>query len=157
MDEKSLAHTTYNCKYHIVFAPKYRRMVIYGRYRVEIGKILRTLCSRKGMEIIEAELCPDHVHMLVSIPPKLSVAGAMGFLKGKSSLMIFEKFGNLKYKFRGRSFWCRGYYVDTVGKNTEKIKQYIRSQLVEDKMTDDMVQPDLFDPFFIPGDDKRSR
>lgn len=138
MDEKSLAHTTCNCKYHIVFALKYRRMVIYGRYRVEIVKVLRTLCSRKGIEIIKVELCQDNVHMLVSIPPKLSVAGAMGFLKG-------------------RSFWCRGYYVDTVEKNAEKIRQYIRNQLVEGRRSDDMVHPDLLDPFFIPGDDKGIR
>ena len=117
MDSESLAHTKWNCKYHIVFAPKYRRQVIYGRLRTEIGKILRELCKRKGIEILEAEACPDHIHMLVSIPPKYSVSSVMGYLKGKSSLMIFDKFANLKYRYGNREFWCRGYYVDTVGRN----------------------------------------
>lgn len=127
----SLAHTMYNCKYHIVFAPKYRRMAFYGSKRLEIGKILRKLCEWKGVNIIEAEVCVDHIHMLVEIPPKYSVSGFMGFLKGKSSLIIYQKWGNAKFKYRNREFWCRGYYVDTVGKNTNKIKEYIRNQLKE--------------------------
>ena len=129
----SLAHTMYNCKYHIVFAPKYRRMAFYGSKRLEIGKILRKLCEWKGVNIIEAEVCVDHIHMLVEIPPKYSVSGFMGFLKGKSSLIIYQKWGNAKFKYRNREFWCRGYYVDTVGKNTNKIKEYIRNQLKEDE------------------------
>ena len=121
MDKATLAHTTWNCKYHIVFAPKYRRQIIYGRYKQAIGKIIRTLCERKGLEIIEAELCPDHIHMLVEIPPKTSVSGFVGYLKGKSSQIIFERWANARFKYRSRSFWCRGYYVDTVGKNTNNI------------------------------------
>lgn len=116
MDTESLAHTKWNCNYHIVFAPKYRRQVIYGKLKKDIGKILRDLCARKGVEIIEAELCNDHVHMLVKIPPKMSISSFMGYLKGKSTLMIFERHANLKYKYGQRKFWCRGYYVDTVGK-----------------------------------------
>ena len=135
-DNNSLAHTKWNCKYHIVFAPKYRRQEIYGKIRVEIGKILRLLCQRKDIEIIEAECCKDHIHMLVRIPPKYSVSQIVGYLKGKSSLMIFDKFANLKYKYGNRHFWCRGYYVDTVGKNTKKIKEYIRTQLQEDIVND---------------------
>ena len=111
-DVKSLTHTRWNCKYHIVFAPKYRRKVLNEEKRVEIGAILRELCRWKGVEIIEAEVCPDHIHMLVSIPPKMSVSGFMGFLKGKRSLMIYQKWGNMKFKYRNRQFWCRGYYVD---------------------------------------------
>ena len=147
MDEESLAHTKWNCKYHIVFAPKYRRLVIYGRLRVEIGKILRELCTRKGVEIVEAECCPDHIHMLVSIPPKLSVSAFMGYLKGKSSLMIFDRFANLKYKYGNRKFWCRGFYVDTVGRNKAAIEKYIRNQLGEDKISEQLVMDELFDPF----------
>jgi len=113
-DTNSLSHTTWNCKYHIVFAPKYRRQVIFGKIKNDIGKILRKLCECKGVEIIEAELCPDHIHMLVSIPPKISVSSFMGYLKGKSSLMIFDQHANMKYKYGNREFWCRGYYVDTV-------------------------------------------
>ena len=120
-DTDSLAHTTWNCKYHIVFAPKYRRKVIYGKIRVDIGKIMRMLCARKGIEIIEAECCPDHIHMLVKIPPKYSIAEIVGYLKGKSALMIFDRHANLKYRYGNRHFWCRGYYVDTVGKNEKKI------------------------------------
>ena len=129
MDKNRLAHTTWNCKYHIVFAPKYRRQIIYGKIKVEIGKILRVLCERKGVEIIEAEACPDHIHMLVSIPPKYSVSEFMGYLKGKSSLMIFDKFANMKYRYGNRQFWCRGYYVDTVGKNRKAIEEYIRNPM----------------------------
>lgn len=122
MNSNSLSHTKWNCKYHIVFAPKYRRQLIYGRIKREIGKILRDLLTRKWIEIIEAELCIDHVHMLLEIPQKYSVSEIMGYLKGKSSLMIFDRHANLKYKYGNRNFWCRGYYVDTVGKNTKKIK-----------------------------------
>ena len=124
-DINSLDHTSWRCQYHIVFAPKYRRQVIYREIKVDIGKILRKLCDQKGVEIIEAELCPDHVHMLVSIPPNLSVSQFVGYLKGKSSLMIFDRHANLKYKYGNRHFWCRGYYVDTVGKNTKIIEEYI--------------------------------
>ena len=138
-DIHSLSHTKWNCKYHIVFAPKYRRKFFYGEKRAEIGAILRELCNWKGVNIINAEVCPDHVHMLVEIPPKMSVSGFMGFLKGKSSLMIYEKFGNMKFKYRTREFWCRGYYVDTVGKNTEAIKQYIENQLREDMLNDQLT------------------
>ena len=131
-DTNSLTHTTWNCKYHIVFAPKYRRQVIYGQIYREIGAILRSLCEWKRVNIVEAEMCKDHVHMLVEIPPKIGVSGFLGFLKGKSSSLIYERFANLKFKYRNREFWCRGYYVDTVGKNKEKIKEYIANQLAED-------------------------
>ena len=141
----TLSHTTWNCKYHIVFAPKYTRKVFYGEKRQEIGAILRTLCKWKGVNILEAEVCPDHVHMLIEIPPKYSVSQFMGYLKGKSSLMIYEKWGNIKYKYRNREFWCRGYYVDTVGKNTKKIKEYIANQLEEDRAADQLTL-DLGDP-----------
>ena len=135
-DTHSLSHTKWNCKYHIVFAPKYRRKAFYGSKRLEIGAILRELCSWKGVNIIEAEVCPDHIHMLVEIPPKLAVSAFMGFLKGKSSLMIYDRWGALKYKYRGRQFWCRGYYVDTAGKNTKKIQEYIQNQLTQDKLSE---------------------
>ena len=121
--------------------------MIYGKLRIEIGKILRELCTRKGVEIVEAECCPDHIHMLVSIPPKLSVSAFMGYLKGKSSLMIFDRFANLKYKYGNRKFWCRGFYVDTVGRNKAAIEKYIRNQLVEDKLSEQLVMDELFDPF----------
>jgi len=147
MDKSSLAHTKWNCKYHVVFAPKYRRQVIYGKLKREIGKIIRELCERKGVEIVEAEACPDHIHMLVSIPPKLSVSEFMGYLKGKSSLMIFDKFANLKYRYGNRQFWCRGYYVDTVGRNRKVIEEYIRNQLVEDKTYEQLTMKELIDPF----------
>ena len=133
-DIHSLAHSKWNCKYHIVFAPKYRRKAMYGEKGREIGAILRELCKWKGVNIIEAEICSDHVHMLVEIPPKMSVSAFVGYLKGKSSLMIYEQWGNLKFKYRNREFWCKGYYVDTVGKNTQKIKEYIENQLKEDKL-----------------------
>ena len=131
-DVRSLAHTKWNCKYHVVFAPKYRRKVFYGEKRLEIGAILRELCRWKGVEIIEAEVCPDHIHMLLAIPPKMSVSGFMGFLKGKSSLMIYQKWGSMKFKYRNRQFWCRGYYVDTVGRNERVIQENIKRQLEED-------------------------
>ena len=145
-DIQSLAHTTWNCKYHIVFAPKYRRKVFYNEKRMEIGQILRQLCEWKGITILEAEVCPDHVHMLVEIPPKYSVSSVMGFLKGKSSIMIYSKWGNMRYKYRNREFWCRGYYVDTVGKNTKKIKEYIANQLKEDRLNSQLTIEDI-DPF----------
>lgn len=147
MDTESLAHTKWNCNYHIVFAPKYRRQVIYGKLKKDIGKILRDLCARKGVEIIEAELCTDHVHMLEKIPPKMSISSFMGYLKGKSTLMIFERHANLKYKYGQRKFWCRGYYVDTVGKNKKVIEEYIRNQIYEDKMYDQMSMKEFVDPF----------
>ena len=143
----SLAHTSWNCKYHIVFAPKYRRKVFYGEKRREIGKILRELCGWKGVNIIEAEVCIDHVHMLVEIPPKMSVAGFVGFLKGKSSLLIYQKWANMKYKYRNREFWCRRYYVDTVGKNRKKIAEYISNQKQEDRRCEQMTITELIDPF----------
>ena len=142
-DKNSLSHTSWNCKYHIVFAPKYRRKVFYGQKRKEIGKILRMLCEWKKVNIIEAEVCRDHIHMLVEIPPKESVSGFMGYLKGKSSLMIYEQFPELKYKYRNREFWCRGYYVDTVGKNAKKIEEYIKNQLEEDKASEQLTIPNF--------------
>ena len=126
---KTLSHSTYRCEYHIVFAPKYRRRVIYGQLKADIGRILRQLCEAKKVEIIEAEACKDHIHLLVSIPPYMSIAQFVGYLKGKSTLMIFDRHANLKYKYGSRNFWCRGYYVDTVGKNETKIREYIRNQL----------------------------
>ena len=147
MDTENLAHTKWNCKYHIVFAPKFRRQIIYGRLKTEIGKILRTLCERKEIEILEANLCADHVHMLIAIPPKYSVSQIMGYLKGKSSLMIFDRFTHMKYKYGNRHFWCRGYYVDTVGRNQKKIAEYIRNQLKEDYQTDQLSLFEPADPF----------
>ena len=126
-DTNSLSHTSWNCKYHIVFAPKYRRKIFYQEKKQEIGGILRRLCEWKQVEIIEAEVCPDHIHMLVSIPPKLSVSGFVGFLKGKSTLIIYERHANLKYKYGNRQFWCRGYYVDTAGKNAKRLKNIFES------------------------------
>ena len=141
------AHTTWRCQYHLVFAPKFRRKAIYGELRADIGKILRKLCAEKKVEIIEAEACIDHVHMLVSMPPHLSVSQFMGFLKGKSTLMIFDRHANLKYKYGSRHFWCRGYYVDTVGKNKRVIEEYIRNQLIEDEMMDQITMKEYIDPF----------
>ena len=146
-DTNSLAHTTWNCKYHIVFAPKYRRRVFFGQKRKEIGAILRSLCEWKQVEIIEAEVCPDHIHMLVKIPPKLSIASFVEFLKGKSSILIYQKFANMKFKYRNREFWCRGYYVDTAGKNDIKIKEYIANQLKEDKLVEQMTIQEINNPF----------
>ena len=146
-DNNSLAHTKWNCKYHIVFAPKYRRKILYGEMKAEIGKILRELCSWKQVEIIEAEICPDDVHMLVKIPPKMTESSFMGFLKGKSSIIIHERQGNLKYKYGNRSFWCKGYYVDTAGKNAKKIAEYIQNQLKEDQIHDQMTLKEYQDPF----------
>ena len=145
-DTHSLSHTKWNCKYHIVFAPKYRRKVFYAEKRAEMGAILRELCKWKGVNIIEAEVCPDHIHMLLEIPPKMSVSSFMGFLKGKSSLMIYEKFGNMKFKYRNREFWCRGYYVDTAGKDAKKIAEYIGKQLKEDQLGEQLTLEET-DPF----------
>ncbi len=147
LDTSSLAHTKWECKYHIVFAPKYRRKIIFGKIRQDIGQMLRKLCDYKGIEIIEAESGVDHIHMLLSIPPKYSVAQIMGYLKGKSSLMIFEKYANLKYKYGNRHFWCRGYYVSTVGANKKAIQEYIRNQLQEDYADDQMSIKEYVDPF----------
>lgn len=144
---KTLSHSTYRCQYHIVFAPKYRRKKIYGQLRADIGQILRKLCEEKKVEIIEAEACPDHIHMLVSIPPYLSVAQFIGFLKGKSTLMIFDRHANLKYKYGSRHFWCRGYYVDTVGQNKKAIQEYIKNQLQEDYTHDQITLKEYMDPF----------
>ena len=143
----SLSHTVWNCKYHVVFAPKYRRKVFYGSKRLEIGAILRKLCEFKGVTIIEAEVCPDHVHMLLEIPPKMSVSGFMGYLKGKSSLMVYQRWGNMKFKYRNCEFWSRGFYVDTVGKNTKKIKEYISNQLKEDEEMTQLSIDFQGDPF----------
>ena len=146
-DIHSLSHTKWNCKYHIVFAPKYRRKVFYQEKRAEVGKILRQLCEWKGVRLLEGEVCPDHVHILVEIPPKMSVSGFMGYLKGKSSTMLYEKFGELKYKYRSREFWCRGYYVDTVGKNAGRIAEYIKHQLEEDRLGEQIVMSAPGNPF----------
>ena len=147
MDNNSLSHTRWNCKYHIVFSPKYRRREIFGKLRNDIGKRIRGLCKRKGINIIEAECCVDHIHMLVEIPPKYSVAEVMGYIKGKSSLMIFDRHANLKYKYGNRHFWCRGYYVDTVGKNAKKIEEYVKNQLQEDIAGEQLSLKEYIDPF----------
>ena len=144
---QSLSHSKWNCKYHIVFAPKYRRQEVYGKLKSDIGRILRQLCEQKNVEIIEAEACPDHIHMLLCIPPNISVAQFMGYLKGKSSLMIFDRHANLKYKYGSRHFWCRGYYVDTVGRNRKAIEEYIREQLTEDSMMEQLTLREYIDPF----------
>ena len=146
-DINSLTHSKWRCQYHVVFAPKYRRQIIYGKIKEDIGKILRQLCDQKGIEIIEAELCPDHVHMLISIPPKYSVSQVMGYLKGKSSLMIFDRHANMKYRYGNRHFWCRGYYVDTVGRNKKAIAEYIRNKLQEDIANDQLTLKEYIDPF----------
>ena len=147
LETNSLAHTKWNCKYHIVFAPKYRRQVIYGKIKVDIGKMLRKLCEYKQIEILEAEACKDRIHMLISVPPKYSISQVMGYLKGKSSLMIFEKYANLKYKYGNRHFWCRGFYVDTVGRNKKAIAEYIRNQLHEDREAEQLSIKEYIDPF----------
>ncbi len=138
-DINSLSHTKWNCKYHIVFAPKYRRKIFFEEKKREIGKILRQLCEWKGVKIVEAEVCPDHVHMLLEIPPKYSISSFMGYLKGKSSTMLYEQFGELKYRYRNREFWCKGYYVDTVGKNESRIAEYIQNQLKEDELSEQIT------------------
>ena len=145
--ENSLAHTKWMCKYHIVFTPKYRRKVIYNQYKADIRDIIKQLCSYKGVEIIEGHLMPDHIHMLVSIPPKISVSSFMGYLKGKSALMIFDRHANLKYRYGNRHFWCRGYYVDTVGRNEKAIREYVKNQLQEDIAADQISLQEYVDPF----------
>lgn len=147
MDNSSLAHSKWNCKYHRVFAPKYRRRIIYWEIKAGIGQILRKLCEHKGVEIIEATACKDHIHMLVSIPPKLSVSQFMGYLKGKSSLMIFDRHANLKYKYGNGKFWCREYYVDTVGRNKKVIEEYIKNQIQGDIVYEQMSLKEYIDPF----------
>ena len=144
---KHLTHSSYRCQYHIVFAPKYRRKVIYGELRREIGEIIRKLCNEKKVELLEAEACPDHIHILVSIPPYLSVAQFMGYLKSKSALMIFDRHANLKYKYGNRNIWARGYFADTVGKNEKAIRSYIRNQLEEDYIKDQISIKEYIDPF----------
>ena len=146
-DISSLEHTSWRCQYHVVFAPKYRRMEIYGAIKQDIGVILRKLCQQKGVEILQAEACKDHIHMLISIPPKYSVSQIMGFLKGKSSLMIFDRHANLKYKYGNRHFWARGYYVDTVGRNKKQVAEYIRNQLEADQIADQIGLKEFVDPF----------
>ena len=147
MDNNSLSHTTWNCKYHIVFAPKFRRKIIYGQLRQDIANILSALCKRKGVKIVEAEMCSDHVHMLVEIPPSISVSQFVGYLKGKSTLMIFERHANLKYKFGNRHFWAEGYYVSTVGLNEATIKKYIQEQESHDIAMDKLSVKEYEDPF----------
>ena len=147
MDKNSLAHTKWNCKYHIILTPKYRRKIIYQQISKDIGSIIRTLCARKGVEIIEAAAMPDHIHLYVEIPPKYAVSDFMGYLKGKSSLMIFDRHANLKYQYGNRHFWCRGYYVDTVGRNEKAIAEYVRNQLQEDIATDPISLKEFKDPF----------
>lgn len=142
-DINSLSHTKWNCKYHIVFCPKFRRHVFYQQKKEAVGRILRQLCEWKDVEIIEAEVCPDHIHMLISIPPKFAVSSFMGYLKGKSATMLYEQFAELKYKYRNREFWCRGYYVDTVGKNTQRIAEYVRNQLKADKLGEQLTLGDV--------------
>ena len=146
-DTNGLAHTKWNCKYHIVFTPKYRRQIIYKKISSDIGQIVRMLCARKGVEIIEAAAMPDHIHLYVSIPPKYSISEFVGYLKGKSSLMIFDRHANLKYKYGNRHFWCRGYYVDTVGRNEKAIREYVRNQLQEDIASDQICMKEFTDPF----------
>ena len=147
MDENSISHTRWNCTYHIIFIPKYRRKEIYGKLRKDIGEILRQLCGYKGVEIVEANACSDHIHMLLKIPPKMSVSSFMGYLKGKSSLMIFDKHANLKYKYGNRHFWAKGSYVSTVGLNKATIKKYIQEQETEEKMNDKNSVKEFEDPF----------
>ena len=146
-DVQSLSHSKWRCKYHIVFAPKYRRQIIYGKIKADVGIILRELSERKGVEILEAECCPDHIHMLVANPPHMSVSEYMGDLKSKSSPMIFDRHANLKYKYGNRHFWCRGYYVDTVGKYETAIREYIRNQLQNDIANDQISLKEFVDPF----------
>ncbi len=143
----SLSHTKWMCKYHIVFTPKYRRKVIFYQYRESLIEIFKLLCKYKGVEIIEGHMMPDHVHMLVSIPPKISVSSFMGYLKGKSALMMFDRHANLKYKFGNRHFWAEGYYVSTVGLNEKTISKYIREQEQHDIALDKLSVKEYTDPF----------
>lgn len=147
-DTNSLSHTSYRCKYHIVIVPKYRRMIIYNKLRKDIIEIIKLLIDRKlGVKLIEGEACPDHIHMLLEIPPKYSVSEFMGYLKSKSTLMIFDRHANLKYKYGSRHFWAKGYFCDTVGKNEKVIREYIQTQLQEDKLYDQMSMKEFKDPF----------
>lgn len=147
-DTNSLAHTSYRCKYHIVLVLKYRRMIIYNRLRKDIVEIIKILLNRKpDVRIIEGEACPDHIHMLLEIPPKYAVADIMGYLKSRSTLMIFDRHANLKYKYGSRHFWAKGYFCDTVGKNEKVIREYIQTQLQEDKLYDQMSMKEFIDPF----------
>ena len=145
--DNSLSHTRWNCKYHIVFIPKYRRKIIYGELRRDIGKIIRRLCEMKDVELIEGHAMPDHIHILVKIPPKLSVSYFVGFLKGKSALMIYDRHANLKYKHGNRTFWAKGYYVSTVGLNEKVVRKYIQEQESEDRLRDSMTKREYVDPF----------
>ena len=147
MDKDSLAHSKWNCKYYIVSAPKYRRQIVYKQISADIGQIIRSLCARKWIEILEAAAMPDHIHLYVKIPPKYSVSEVMGYRKGKSSLMIFDRHANLRYKYGNRHFWCRGYYVDTVGRNEKAIQEYVRNQLQEDVAADQISLKEFTDPF----------
>ena len=147
MDSSSLAHCKWECQHHIVFIPKYRKKKLYGLVKDDVRRIIKTLCEYKKVEIIAGAICPDHVHMLVEIPPKISVSSFMGYLKGKSSTILYEQFGELRYKYRNREFWCRGYYVDTVGKNKSKIAEYIRHQLDEDRLGEQMTMIGKDSPF----------
>ena len=144
---KQTAHSSYRCEYHIVFAPKYRRKVIYSQLKKDVGEILRKLCNELKVEIIEAQACPDHIHMLVSIPPYMSISQFVGTLKSKSALMLFDRHANLKYKYGSQNFWCRGYFVDTVGKNEKMIAEYIKNQLEEDFSKDQISLKEYMDPF----------
>lgn len=147
-DTNSLSHTSYRCKYHIVIVPKYRRLIIYNKLRRDIIEILILLINRfKDVELIEGQACPNHIHMLLEIPPKYSISEFMGQLKSKSTLMIFDRHANLKYKFGNRHFWTKGYFVDTVGKNEKRIREYIQNQLQEDKLYDQMSLKEFIDPF----------
>lgn len=146
-DDSSLSHTKWNCKYHIVFIPKYRRKAIYGKLRADIGQILRQLCDYKNVEIIEAHAMPDHIHMLLKISPKISVSGFMGYLKGKSALMIFERHANLKYRYGNRHFWAKGFFVSTVGLNIKVVEDYIRNQEKEDMVQDNLSTKEHVAPF----------
>ena len=147
MDNKSLSHTRWKCQYHIVFIPKYRKKVLYGKVREDVREIISTLCKYKSVEIIAGAVCIDHVHLSVAIPPKFSVSDFMGYLKGKSSLMIFDRFANLKYRYGNRKFWCRGYYVDTIGRNKKVMEEYIKNQLQEDKEYEQLTMDEMIDPF----------
>ena len=147
-DTNSLSHTSYRCKYHIVMVPKYRRVVIYNKLRADIIEIIKILVNRKpDLKIIEGEACPDHIHLLIEILPKYSVSEIMGYLKSKSTLMIFDRHANMKYKFGNRHFWAKGYFVDTVGKNEKIIREYIQNQLQEDKLYDQISMKEFVDPF----------
>ena len=145
--ENALAHTKWMCKYHIVFTPKYRRKMIYNKYREDVREIIKQLCSYKGVEILGGNVMSDHVHILVSIPPKMSVSSFMGYLKGKSALMMFDRHANLKYKFGNRHFWSEGYYVSTVGLNEAVIKKYIQDQEKYDIAMDKLSVKEYEDPF----------